>query len=304
VSSDVSILVSVYHPYRWTAFFTHELIEKYWPDHPPLFFCGLTPEEAGTLPHIPVGEPALPRVWGHFVLEACRELKKRGFTKTYFLLEDHPPLAPCHQDHLNRTLPGLLDGIPASYIGLMGWDNRRFVTKAPITGPHRFMHLTVPRAPRFHLHPSLFRLDALMACLELLIRHDKPTPWGFEKICDKPDADLPEEFKKSCYQICGEELALHPPGPVGRLGGVLERFFYHRMMNLYAPLNRLGLGMKFWDGLGFDDFFYNGPLPMFYSGIMSRGRVNPFFLRYLQTKRAGEEVFQRLIAEARTQGAI
>jgi hypothetical protein len=37
---------------------------------------------------------------------------------------------------------------------------------------------------------------------------------------------------------------------------------------------------------------------------MSRGRVNPFFLRYLQAKRGGEAVFQRLIAEARAQGAI
>ena len=246
----------------------------------------------------------LPRVWGRFVLDACRELKTRGFSKTYFLLEDHPPLAECHAGHLNNTLPSLIDELPASYIGLMGWDNRRFVTRAPVTGPHRLMHLTPPRAPRFHLHPSLFRLDALIACLEVLARQDKPTPWGFEKICDKPDADLPENFKTACYQVCGEELALHPPGPAGRLRSAAERFFYHRMMNLYSPLNRIGLGMKFWDTLGFDDFFFNGPLPMFYSGIMSRGRVNPFFLKYLQTRRAGEPVFQRLIAEARAQGAV
>lgn len=304
MSSDVCILISVYHPYRWTAFFTHELIGKYWPNHPPLFFCGLTPEEAGPLPCLPVRKEELPRVWGHFVLDACRELKSRGFSKTYFLLEDHPPLAPCSEKHLNETLPALLDTIPASYIGLMGWDNRRFVTKAPITGPHRFMHLTPAKAPRFHLHPSLFKLDALIACLELLTRQDKPTPWGFEKICDKLDADLPEEFKKSCYQVYGEELALHSPSTVGSLAAKAERFFYHRMMNLFGPLHRIGLGMKFWDTLGFDDFFYNGPLPMFYSGIMSRGRVNPFFLKYLQTKRADEPVFQRLIEEARAQGAL
>ncbi len=298
------ILISVYHPYRWTAFFTHELLEKYWPDHPPIFFCGLTAEEAGSLPHLPVRQQELPRVWGHFVLDAARELKERGFTKCYFLLEDHPPLADCAGRHLNETLPALLDELPASYIGLMGWDNRRFVTKAPITGPHRFMHLTPERSPRFHLHPSLFRMEALISCLELLVRRDKPTPWGFEKICDKPDADLPVEFKATCYQICGEELALHRPGAIGRMTAASERFFYHRMMNLFAPLNRIGLGMKFWDHLGFDDFFFNGPLPMFYSGIMSRGRVNPFFLRYLQTERSGEEVYGRLIAEARAQGAV
>lgn len=304
MSTDVSILVSVYHPYRWTAFFTRELIETYWPDHPPLFFCGLTPEEAGTLPHLPVEEEAHPRVWGHFVLDAARELRARGFTKTYFLLEDHPPLAACHAEHLNRTLPTFIDSLPAAYIGLMGWDNRRFVTRAPLTGPHRFMHLTPPRAPRFHLHPSLFRLDALIACLELLVSREKPNPWGFEKYCDKLDAPLPEEFKSTCYQICGEELALRPPSPVGRATAAAERFFYHRMMSLFPPLQRIGLGMKFWDTLGFDNYFYNGPFPMFYSGIMSRGRVNPFFLRFIRKHRAGEALYERLLAEARVQGAM
>ncbi len=300
---DLCMLVSVYHPYRWTAFFTRELIDAFWPDHPPLHFCGLTSEEAGTLPHIPARQPELPRAWGRFVLDACLELKSRGFTKCYFLLEDHPPLGPCHAEHLNKMLPALLDEIPASYIGLMGWDNRRFVTRAPITGPHRFMHLTSPRAPRFHLHPSLFRLDALIACLELLVQQENPTPVRFEKVCEKPAARLPEEFKASCYQICGEDLALHPPGSAGRMGAWAERFFYHRMMNLYAPLERFGLGMKFWDALGFDDYFYNGPYPMFYSGIMSRGRVNPYFLKYLETKRGGDPAFGKLVAEVRSMGA-
>jgi hypothetical protein len=303
MSSDLAILVSVYHPYRWTAFFTHELLERYWPDHPPVFFCGLTTEEAGTLPHLPVERPELPRVWGHFVLDAARALRDRGFTKTYFLLEDHPPLAACHQLHLNETLPALSDSLPASYIGLMGWDNRRFVTRAPITGPHRFMHLSVPRAPRFHLHPSLFRLDAFIACLELLARSEKPTPWGFEKYNDKLDADLPVTAKETCYQICGEDLALNAPDPLRRTVSAGERWFYHRLMNLFPPLHRIGLGMAFWDALGFDNYFYNGPFPMFYSGIMSRGRVNPYFVRYLRRHRADEPIFQRLLAEASAQGA-
>ncbi len=175
-----------------------------------------------------------------------------------------------------RQHPSLLhrpDGVGQSPLRDAGADYRPASFHAPDAAARR----------EFHLHPSLFRLDALIACLELLVRQDKPTPWGFEKICDKPDADLPEEFKAACYQVCGEELALNPPGPADRLRSAAERFFYHRMMNLYSPLNRVGLGMKFWDGLGFDDFFYNGPLPMFYSGIMSRGRVNPFFLRYLHS---------------------
>jgi hypothetical protein len=302
--TNLCILVSVYYPYRWIAPFTRRLIDTHWPNHPPLFFCGLTAEEAGDLPHVPCRHPDQPRVWAQFVHEAVAQLKDRGFEACYFLLEDHPPLAACHEEHLGETLPALLSSMPASYIGLMGWDNRRFVTRAPILPPHKLMHLAPPRAPRFHLHPSLFRVDALLACLELLRNQDKQTPWGFEKICDKPDAALPEEFKRTCYQICGEEMALHPPGVFGRLGGRLERLIYHKAMNLFPPLNRLGLGMAFWDAFGFDNYFYNGPFPMIYSGVMARARVNPFFLRHLKRNGGEEPILRELLTAARAEGLV
>ena len=73
------ILVTVYHPYRWTAPFTWQMIQTFWPDHPPVYFCGLTSEEAGDLPHIPVGSPSLPRVWADFAFEAASKLKDDGF---------------------------------------------------------------------------------------------------------------------------------------------------------------------------------------------------------------------------------
>ena len=64
------VLITVYHPYRWTAPFTWQMIQKFWPEHPPVFFCGLTAEEAGDLPHIPVDDGALPRVWAGVVVAA------------------------------------------------------------------------------------------------------------------------------------------------------------------------------------------------------------------------------------------
>lgn len=298
--SDLAILISVYHPYRWVAPFTHQLIERYWPEHPPLYFCGLTAEEAGSLPHIPCPQAELPRVWAEFVLDAARRLQAQGHTKIYFLLEDHPPLGVCHHRHLSETLPGLLDAWNASYIGLMGWDNRRFINTSPILDEahYRMAHLTGEKAPRFHLHPSLFRTEALIACLELLLRRDKPNPWGFEKLCDKPDADLPEAFKQGCYQICGETLALEIPGRTEQWLRRGERFFYHRAMSLFPPLHRIGLGMRYWDWLGFDDFFYNGPFPMFYSGVMARARVNPFFVRYVEKHHADDPDYHALLQTA------
>ncbi len=292
------ILVSVYHPYRWIAPFTWGLIERHWPDHPPAFFCGLSSEEAAGLPHVARRTPEPPASWASFVHDAATALAGRGFTKVYFLLEDHPPLGSCHGVHLNQTLPRLMADQEASYIGLMGWDNRRFTTRAPKNGPFRMMHLTPPRAPRFHLHPSLFRMDVLLACLELVLSQEKQTPWMFEKTCDKEDARLPEAVKRGCYQTCGEDMAVIPAGASRRAASAAERFVFHRAMNLFAPLHKLGLGMRFWDAMGFDDFFYNGPYPMFYSGVMSRARLNPFFLRHARKELADDRLIQDLIVAA------
>lgn len=276
------LLVTVYHPYRWVAPLTRRLLDRFWPDHPPLFFCGLTADEAGDLPHLPCPKPELPRVWADFALHAAQELRDRGFEACYFMLEDHPPLAPCHQDHLHHTLPRLLNDLPAAYIGLMGWDNRRFATRGgPLVGERKLMHLTAPNAPRFHLHPALFRMDALVACLENLAVSERPNPWGFEKLNDKPDAALPEAFKASCYQICGENLALRHPSAAKRVVRTLERGFYHKAMNLFPLFQKFGKGMAFWDVMGFDDYFYDGPFPMFYSGVMAHGKVSSNFLRHL-----------------------
>lgn len=289
------ILVSVYHPYRWVAESTARLLDEFWPGHPPLFFCGLTSEEAGALPHVPCPDPALPRSWAGFVKDACAQLSARGFDSCYFLLEDQPPIEPCDHRHLTGTIPALMKKLGGVYCGLMGWDNRRFTTRAPVlpAADLSLMHLSVPNAPRFHLHPSWWRLDALGRCAEIVLRTPKHTPWAFEKTCEKADADLPAEWKSGCYQISGEALMQPPPGR--KLARRAERFLYHRLMALAPLAQRLGFGLKYWDGLGFDDFFYDGPYPMFYAGVMSRGRLNPFLRRWVKRQRRPHPLLAELI---------
>lgn len=293
------VLITVYHPYRWVAPLTWQMLQRFWPEHPPVYFCGLTSDEAGDLPHIPVKDPSLPRVWANFAWDAASKLKTDGFEAVYFFLEDHMPLEQCHVENLRNLLPSLLNSLPASYIGLMGWDNRRFATRSGALLPgnsHGLRHLTTARAPRFHLHPSLFRMDALIACLTALKQHDKPNPWGFEKLCDKLDAPLPEEFKQSCYQIRGSKLAMKKPGFGSRLVQACERWSFHRLMSIVPWTHKLGFGSWFFKRAGFDNFFYNGPFPMFYSGVMARGKINPFFVQYL--KRRKDPVFDNLLREA------
>ena len=294
----ICVLASVYHPYRWVAEPTWRLLDEFWPDHPPFFFCGLASEEAGSLPHIPCQEKALPRSWARFVRDATVDLQQRGFRQCYFLLEDQPPLAPCRADQLMNTLPELLASLGGSYCGLMGWDNRRFTYRAPLLpkAQYRLMHLTPPRAPRFHLHPSLWNLSALEACAELALRGPQQTPWSFEKTCDKTDADLPSKMKAGCYQISAEALLRRPWQKA--LRSRFERFFFHRLMALSPLAYRLGFGPMYWDAVGFDDFFYEGPYPMFYAGVMSRGRLNPFFRRWVQKQRNPHPLLINLLRAA------
>lgn len=289
------LLVSVYHPYRWVAESTARLLDAFWPEHPPLFFCGLTSEEAGTLPHLPCPDPALPRSWAGFVKDACAQLRARGFDSCYFLLEDQPPLAHCDHRHLTETIPGLMGKLSGVYCGLMGWDNRRFTTRAPVLSAENrhLMHLAPPRAPRFHLHPSWWRLETLEACARLVLQTPKHTPWNFEKTCDKDDADLPAAWKAGCYQISAE--ALLPPAFGLKLARRAERFLFHRLMALAPLARRLGFGPAYWDAIGFDDFFYEGPYPMFYAGVMSRGRLNPFLQRWIETRRQPHALLSDLL---------
>ncbi len=289
------LLVSVYHPYRWVAESTARLLDAFWPEHPPLFFCGLTSAEAGTLPHLPCHDPALPRSWAGFVKDACGQLRARGFDSCYFLLEDQPPLARCDHRHLTETIPGLMRKLGGVYCGLMGWDNRRFTTRAPVLAEEnlRLMHLAVPSAPRFHLHPSWWNLETLEACASLVFQTPTHTPWAFEKACEKTDANLPVEWKSGCYQISAE--ALMQPAAGKKLVQRTQRFLFHRLMALAPLAQRLGFGPAYWDGLGFDNFFYEGPYPMFYAGVMSRGRLNPFLQRWIEAQKNPHPLFGDLL---------
>ena len=291
------ILAPVYHPYRWVAPHLQRCLAEFWPDHPPLFFCGLTAEEAGSLPVLPLKSAHLPRAWAAFVRDAIDELSSRGFTKCYLILEEHLPLDQCHSAHLNHTLPRLLDDLDAAYIGLMGWDNRRYATRAPILGADRFhfMHLTPPSAPRFHLHPSLWRIEALRACLDLTLQDDTHTPWRFEKIAERADAKLPERWKKGCYQVCGRELSARKFTAWETFIRRAKRAIFLKLMSVF-PLLPQGLGKAYWHAVGFDRFIFEGPYPMFFSGVMAKGGLNSYFVDYMKSQPHHHALIDALLA--------
>ena len=60
---DLCILMPVWRDYAWLAPITLDLLDKYWPAHPPVFLLGLTGEQAGAMPHFPTTDPTRVGNW-------------------------------------------------------------------------------------------------------------------------------------------------------------------------------------------------------------------------------------------------
>lgn len=297
--NECVILSSVYEPYRWLAPVLLTQLDRHWPDHPPLVCAGLTEEEAGGLPLIPVGDPALPRDWCVFMREACEMLRGRGVTRCYLIPEEHPPLGPCHAVHLNETLPRLLDELAASYLSLLGWDNRRSVHYGRSLGPERWhlRDLGSPPAPRFQLHPALWRLDALIACLDLALTRPDHSPWSFERTSRKWDAPLPARMKEGCYRVCAAAMSVRPPGLARRAIRPLRQAGWQKMSAFTSWLPD-GWQRAVWSGLKFDHFFDDGPYPFFFGGVMTKGGLNRHYWRHIARDGSGlNEPLVRAIRE-------
>lgn len=290
----IAILVPVWHNYLWIAPITMDLLEQYWPNHPPIWFCGMTREEAGELPVLPWSGGENRTNWTAMLQDGAGQLKAKGVDAVYLILEEHVPLAPCQEVHLNETLPSLLHDLPAVYVSLMGWDNRRYTSRSPLKGPYRLQHLTAPRDPRFHLHPALWKIDALEACCETSLRDPAKngSAWHFEKSNDR----APHPGRDQCYQICSGKMRLSPPGPAKRLAAALEQFVFRKLMALYPLIPHRGMANGFARLAGFDNVYCDGPYPMFFSGIMAKGHLNPFLVRFLRAK--NPDLLSRLIKAA------
>ena len=224
--ADLCILIPTFERYRPIAEFTRTKIAEFWPAHPPFFFCGLAPRAAEESCLELRDDPA---DWMALVRSACGDLRARGFTKCHLILDDHPPLEPCHARHLNETLPALT--------GL---------------------------------------LDLLLATPD----RSERTCWKFERRAGA--LQLPAPLRDSSYRICGAKMT-------ARRGAWL--FARWRAVELFAFdvlrfLIRIGAGRRArarFDGARLGAYhFYDGPYPLFWIGLMKKGRLNPdlvFFLR-------------------------
>jgi len=293
----VGILVPVWRGYTWVAPLTFELISEFWPSHPEIVFCGLAGDESAGLPRVDLDAGVDRRNWTAVLQTGVAGMKARGFEAVYVVAEEHVPLATCHAEHLNNTLPKLLQSLKASYISLMGWDNRRYPSRSPVLDAehYRLKHLVGTHDARFHLHPALWRLDVLEACCELALRvtEKRGSAWHFEKACAPLAADLLDEWKQGCFQINSAAMSLTVRNGLGTARAELEAWVFHKLMALYPVVGQMGLARQLLGRIPFDDVFCNGPYPLFFSGIMAKGEPNQFFVNYVS--RHSPELMGRIL---------
>lgn len=275
----LGILVPVWRDYQWIAPIMLEAIDRCWPSHPEVRFCGL--EVPGKLPAFPLAADR--SNWSQVLLEGVQNMRRLGFDRVYLILEEHIPLGPCQEEHLNVTLPALMDSLPASYISLMGWDNRRFTSRSPILGNRRYQlqHLTGPKDPRFHLHPALWDLKVLEECARLALENPgkNGSAWHFEKVAAR--AGFPAAVRDGCYQIRASAMASRLPTRRQQAANFFDRFFYHKLMAICPLIPDRRLAEQFFRSIPFDDVFCDGPYPMFFSGIMAKGGLNKYFTKFV-----------------------
>lgn len=276
-----AILIPTFPKYRSLAEHTAREVRRYWKDCPDLFLAGCHGSRMkGWL--VCLDDKAS---WIKILQEALRQLiEERGYENIYLILDDHPPLGICHEDHLNCTIPALLKELDATFIGLLGCDQgqgRVGIKRDRSLYQIEQMDSSYPYL--FSLHPGLWNGKRLIEILNLTEKYalekGKPlTPWSFEKTVQE-NQYLPEEYKKSCYRVCGSQMtARKSQWRWIRRAWKVRMLFKKFGMNLFPDL----------------EYWYEGPYPHIWSGIMRSGKESDLYERVLMKwgDKEAQEVFQ------------
>jgi hypothetical protein len=270
------------------AAMTKEFINQCWRDHPDIFVCGLGRAHGDKN----LERKSAPEDWMSIVRDACTDLGQLGYRWCYLILDDHPPLDTCHAHHLNKTIPELLDTLHATSICLNGWgygrEGRRI--KGEILSPtlYHLEHLPKDFEWKYSLHPSIWdlqRLEKLLTALISKTAQKKRTPWCFERVVCQPGLDVDFDYLDSAYRICGRYMVSRPAAwrwhYLDYLVARARRFVMSRLAS--AEKSR-----RSFETLFVIEQFYYGPYPLFWSGMVTKGRLNQAFARYIEIRGSRE----------------
>lgn len=277
------ILVPTFEGYLASAQLTRRLIDRYWRDHPPVLLCGAAIEDQAALP---LRSDA--RDWMSVVRDGLRDLSASGYEFVYLILADLGPLDRCHEDHLNRTMPGWMVDLDAIYISIRGWDHRRNSSGRNLG--QRYLSLQRQRSDyvwRFGLHPALWRIEALIAILDILLnRCPDHSAWAFENEAGKLQGEIPKAWNDGTYRVCGRLMSAAPiPVLERRIRHAIDGLIRHTDRTLNHR-NRVDtpnpiVGALFERLLRTNAVYYQGPYPIYFRGFYTFGQVNKHLAHFL-----------------------
>lgn len=273
------ILISTFEKYRRLAEWTARRIDFEWENHPPLFYAGLDADGDASLGFY--GESS---DWMSVNLDAVKRLREQGYTHVYLILDDHPPVGRCNHRCLNEELPGVAVDLDAAYIGLLGYGQHRAREGARVVGGGLILERSSPGYRwKFSLHPGLWKLESLElilgARMNFYAGKDR-SPWNFERHRD--DREFTERFPS--FRIHG---ASRSAGGITNRGAMVADAVRRFFADCALFMAKLSGGQTKRDAMEIRLHWiygsYRGPYPMFWSGCMRQGKVNPDFEKWVSS---------------------
>lgn len=297
---DICILLSTCDKYIKLAELTVVLIDERWKDHPPIFVCGLSSPCDGNAETLMLHND--PQDWIGIARSAAEQLLEKGYQKCYLILDDHPPIKTCNETHLNINLPTLMDTLHATYIGLHGWDQNTLSDGRILGFDYYFLqHQTVSFLWQYALHPALWDIQDFLNMTELLYKTaddiKSQSIWAFERRSGAFPSPFPLDLQGRSYRIFGLGMLR---GKYRVLRALTRRFFYFSV-NVWSLILKRLFGVeaqqKFVDSVIHETLFFDGPYPIYWSGVMQKGSLNKNFERFLLVRRQDGELsrFRKVI---------
>ncbi len=290
---ETCILLSTCDRYADLAGLTLDLIHQRWKNHPPVFVCGMSNPFRSDV--VTLLDKEDPRDWIGITESAARQLLDKGYKKCYLILDDHPPLQICNEIHLNKTLPALMDDLGAAYIGLHGWDQNTLSDGKILLGGYLWLQKQSPSFLwQYALHPALWNVQALREIAGSLpkIGDDiaSRSVWAFERRSGAASSQIPHVWQGKAYRVFGLRML---GGKFSLIRGLGRRILF-LLLNFMFLLSKMVFGAKgqerLIDRFIHETLFYNGPYPLYWSGVMQKGRLNKNFERYLLSHRRNDEL--------------
>ena len=277
---NTCILIPSYEKYRVLAGFTARQIDRHWRDHPPIFFCGFS---------VPVDQSDALLIlhrssddWIGILMDAVRDVRKKGFKMVYLILDDHPPLGPCERDILNNVLPQIMLKREAENISLFGSGQGRSREGKIISETG----VEVEQLPdsflwRYSLHPGLWSLKALgdlLGKLDAKISNNGlRTPSAFERLSGQRTSRDNKREMTQCYRLVSSGW------PAPQRDQVVA-FLYRACGAGARSMAGVLSGAASWDRMShrfdFIHHYFGGPYPIIWQGVMAKGRLNPEFEKF------------------------